>query len=99
MAISIEKQLEQYTLQYPKEVLLIAAEVNGESDKILIFRGFSSSLMRPTAADPDVPVLPDDAVITGIDRLSGPYRPEQPSYLERQISWAEFSQRLTNLER
>lgn len=95
MTISLEKQLEQYTLQHPQEVLLIAAEVDGELDEILIFRGFSSSLMRPTASDPDVPVLPDTAIITGIDRLRGPYQPDAPDYIERQLSWTEFSQRLT----
>jgi hypothetical protein len=95
MVISIEKQLEQYTLLHPQEVLLVAAEINGEVDEILIFKGFSSSLMRSTVADPDVPLMPDSAVILGIDRLMGPYRPEQPNYLERGISWAEFSQRLT----
>ena len=94
MAISIEKQLEQYTLQNPQEVLLARVEIDGELDEILIFRGFSSSLMRPTAFDPDVAVLPEDAVIIAIDRLSGPYQPENPQYLERQISWEEFSQRL-----
>ena len=95
MVLSIEKQLEQYTLQNPQEVLLVTAEVDGELDEILIFRGFSSSLVRPTAPDPDVPVLPDDAVIAKIDRLAGPYQPDNPTYLERQLSWAEFSQRLT----
>ena len=95
MALSIEKQLEQYTLQHPKEVLLVTAEVDGEVDEILIFRGFSSSLVRPTAPDPDVPVLPDDAVINAIDRLVGPYQPDNPVYLERQLTWSEFSQRLT----
>ncbi len=98
MVVSIEKQLEQYTLQHPQEVLLVAAEVDGESDEILIFRGFSSSLMRSTAADPDVSVLPDDAVINGIDRLVGPYHPDRPNYLERQISWVEFAQRLSSLD-
>lgn len=97
MAISIGKQLEQYTLQYPREILLVAAEVDGESDEILIFRGFSSSLVRETAADPDIPVLPDNALILGIDRLAGPYRPDQPDYLERHVSWAEFSKRLPSL--
>ncbi|MEM1238397.1 MAG: hypothetical protein AAGI45_01015 [Cyanobacteria bacterium P01_H01_bin.26] len=94
MALSIEKQLEQYTLQHPQEVLLVAAEVDGEPDEILIYRGFSSSLARPTAFDPDVPVLPDSAVITTVDRLVGPYHPEAPTYLEQQVSWVEFSQRL-----
>ncbi|EKV01946.1 hypothetical protein D0962_11185 [Leptolyngbyaceae cyanobacterium CCMR0082] len=96
MAISIEKQLEQYTLQNLQEVLLVTVEIDGEIDEILVFRGFSSSLMRPTAADPDVPVLPDDAVITTIDRLASPYQPDCPNYLERQISWADFSQRLNS---
>lgn len=96
MTGSIEKQLEHYTLQHPQEVLIVAAEVNGDPDEILIFRGFSSSLVRPTDPDPDVPVLPDDAVIIAIDRLAGPYRPDCPNYLERQISWDEFAQRLTN---
>ena len=95
MTISLEKQLEQYTLQHPQEVLLITAEVDGELDEILIFRGFSSSLMRSTASDPDVPVLPDTAIITSIDRLRGPYQPDAPDYIERQLSWMEFSQRLT----
>ena len=96
MAISIEKQLEQYTLQHPQEVLLVSIEVAGEPDEILIFKGFSSSLVRPTAADPDVPVLPDEATILTIDRLIGPYQPDCPNYLERQISWEAFSQRLIN---
>lgn len=96
MAISIEKQLEQYTLQHPQEVLLVSIEVAGESDEILIFKGFSSSLVRPTAADPDVPVLPNEATIITIDRLMGPYQPDCPDYLEQQISWEEFSQRLIN---
>lgn len=96
MAASIEKQLEHYTLQHTQEVLLVTAEVNGDPDEILIFRGFSSSLVRSTSADPDVPVLPDDAVIVAIDRLTGPYQPDCPNYIERQISWDEFAQRLTN---
>ena len=96
MAISIEKQLEQYTLQHPQEVLLVAIEVAGESDEILIFKGFSSSLVRPTATDPDIPVLPNDATILTIDRLMGPYQPDCLHYLERQISWDEFSHRLIN---
>ncbi|MGD1853534.1 MAG: hypothetical protein ACFB2W_04720 [Leptolyngbyaceae cyanobacterium] len=96
MTASIEKRLEQYTLQHPQEVLLVTADLDGESEQILIFRGFSSSLVRPTAADPDVPVLPDRAANVMIDRLAGPYRPDAPNYLERQISWDDFSRRLTN---
>ena len=96
MTISIAKQLELYTMQNPQEVLLITAEVNGEPDQILVFRGFSSSLVRSTAFDPDIPVLPDTAVIATVDRLAGPYNPENPHYLEKQISWKTFLQRLNN---
>ena len=96
MTVSIEKRLERYTLQHPQEVLLVTAEVEGEIDTILIFRGFSSSLVSPTATDPDIPVLPDSAVNITIDRLASPYNPDAPDYLERQISWNEFAQRLTN---
>lgn len=96
MTLSVAKQLEQYTVQHPTEVLLISVEVNGESDQILVFRGFSSSLMRPTDFDPDVSVLPDDAVILTVDRLAGPYNPEAPEYLEQAIDWKRFSQRLGN---
>lgn len=83
-------RLEQYTLRYPQAVLRVAARVAGEPDEILIFRGFSSSLVRPTAFDPDVPVLPDDAAIETIDILAGPYNPDQPRYLHRGLSWDEM---------
>ena len=98
MSGSLEKKLEQYTIRYPQEVLLVTADIAGELDKILIFRGFSSSLMRSTAADPDVAVLSDDAVITSIDRLASPYQPDSPDYIEKQISWLDFSQRLASLD-
>ena len=97
MPVSIEKQLEHYTLQHPDEVLLVTAEIAGEPDQILIFRGFSSSLVRSTAADPDVPVLPEQATNISIDRLAGPYRPDAPQYLERHLSWQEFAKRLNPL--
>ncbi|MBD0268359.1 MAG: hypothetical protein ICV77_08700 [Cyanobacteria bacterium Co-bin8] len=91
------KRLEQYTLKRPQEVLLVAAEVAGEADQILVFRGFSSSLMRPTAFDPDVPVLPEEAVISSIDRLLGPYNPSNPQYLEQGVSWETFQAVLADL--
>lgn len=83
-------RLEQYTLKRPQEVLMVKAEVEGEVDTVVIFKGFSSSLVRPTSADPDVPVLPEDATILSIDRLIGPYTPNQPRYIATGISWAEF---------
>lgn len=83
-------RLEQYTLKYPQAVLVVAATVAGEKDEVVIFRGFSSSLVRPTASDPDVPVLPAEAEIQAIDILAGPYNPDQPQYLHRGLSWAEM---------
>lgn len=90
-------RLEQYTLRHPQEVLLVEAEIDGEADQILIFKGFSSSLLRPTAFDPDVPVLPAAAVIQSIDRLASPYTPNTPNYLERGLSWADFEAKLEAL--
>lgn len=83
-------RLEQYTLRHPQAVLRVVATVAGEADEVLIFRGFSSSLVRPTAFDPDVPVLPPDAAIETIDILAGPYNPDQPRYLHRGLSWEDM---------
>lgn len=83
-------RLEQYTLQHPQKVLLVKAQVAGEEDEVVVFRGFSSSLVRPTAFDPDVPVLPETAVIQTIDILAGPYSPDHPRYLQQGLTWAEF---------
>lgn len=76
---------------------MVNAKVHGEEDYVVVFRGFSSSLVHPTAADPEVPVLPAEAVIESIDRLQGPYMPDNPQYLEQAIAWDEFSDRLTQL--
>jgi hypothetical protein len=89
------QHLENYTLRYPQEVLLVRAEIAGELAEILVFRGFSSSLTGPTATDPDVPVLPPAAEITAIDRLQAPYTPDAPQYLEQHLSWPVFSARLS----
>ncbi|MEO0947034.1 MAG: hypothetical protein AAFY11_02605 [Cyanobacteria bacterium J06641_5] len=91
------QRLEQYTLRYPQEVLLVSATVEGETDEIAIFKGFSSSLCRPTAYDPDIPVLPPEAEIVAIARLQSPYQPEIPHYLEQDISWLQMEQRLQEL--
>jgi len=84
---SIGKRLEQYTAKRPQEVLLITVEIADEQDKIAVFKGFSSSLMRPTAFDPDVPVLLEEATILSIDRIASPYNPESPRYIQKGISW------------
>ena len=94
--LTLAARLEAYTLKHPQEVLLIKAEIAGAPDEILIFRGFSSSLMNPTAFDPDVPVLSADAVILKIDRLRGPYQPDNPQYIEQGLSLDEFLSRLND---
>jgi hypothetical protein len=83
---SIGYRLEQYTIRHPQEVLLVTADIDGEVDEVTIFKGFSSSLVRPTASDPDVPVLPDGARIVSIDRIRSPYDARSPQYIERGIS-------------
>ncbi len=87
MTNAIAHRLEQYTEKRPQEVLLIRAEIQGELDEVVIFKGFSSSLTQPTAFDPDVPVLPETAHIISIDRLSSPYNPENPRYLQQGLTW------------
>jgi hypothetical protein len=79
--------MEQYTLKRPEQVLLVHALVDGDEDEVVVFRGFSSSLVRPTAFDPDVPVLPENAKIQSIDILLGPYTPNSPRYIQRGLSW------------
>ncbi|MBW4669555.1 MAG: hypothetical protein KME60_19595 [Cyanomargarita calcarea GSE-NOS-MK-12-04C] len=98
MNISIGKRLEQYTNQRPQEVLLVTIKIGGEQDQIAIFRGFSSSLMRPTSFDPDVPVLPPDAKIISIDRVASPYNPETPRYIQQGLSWENMENLLSEMD-
>lgn len=91
------QRLEQYTFRFPQEVLMVNAKVNHEEDFVVVFRGFSSSLVNPTAADPEIPVLSEAAVIETIDRLQGPYTPDNPQYIEQAIPWSTFSDRLAEL--
>lgn len=87
MTNSIGQRLEQYTAKRPQEVLIVTASIASVEDQIAIFRGYSSSLMYPTASDPDVPVLPNDAKIISIDRVASPYNPESPQYIEQGLTW------------
>jgi hypothetical protein len=80
-------RLEQYSLKHPQEVLLVKAAVNGIPDEIMIFKGFSSSLVHPTAFDPDIPVLPAHAEIIQIDRAYSPYNPDAPHYIQQGLTW------------
>ena len=92
------KRLELYTLKRPGEVLLVTVAIApDEEDQVVIFKGFSSSLVRSTAFDPDVPVIADDVTILSIDRLQGPYNPDAPQYLERGISWENMQRLLTEM--
>ena len=84
---SVAQRLEQYTTKRSREVLLITVDINGEQDQIAIFKGFSSSLMRPTAFDPDIPVLSDRAKIISIDRVASPYDPQSPRYIQQGLTW------------
>lgn len=70
------------------------ATVDGKPDQVVVFKGFSSSLMRPTAFDPEVPTLPPQAVVIQIDRLEGPYQPSSPRYIEQGLSLDAFTSRL-----
>ncbi|MDP5016118.1 hypothetical protein FJR11_15325 [Anabaena sp. UHCC 0187] len=94
---SVGKRLEQYTVKKSQEVLIVTVEIDDETDEIAIFKGFSSSLMRPTAYDPDVPVLPDTATIIAIDRIASPYNPESPRYLQQNISWEDMQVLLSEI--
>lgn len=84
---SVAQRLEQYTTKRSREVLLVTVEIAGEQDQIAIFKGFSSSLMRPTAFDPDIPVLSDRAKIISIDRVASPYDPQSPRYIQQGLTW------------
>ncbi len=97
MSNLIARRLEQYTTKRPQEVLIVKIELEGEPDEIAIFKGFSSSLMRGTAFDPDVPVLPDNAQILSIDRVSSPYNPTQPDYLQQELTWESIQPLLTEV--
>ncbi|PSB30449.1 hypothetical protein [Stenomitos frigidus] len=84
------QRLERYTEKQPQEVLLVTTIVEGEVDQVVIFRGFSSSLVRSTAFDPDLPVLAENAVIQSIDRLQSPYDPSHPRYIQQGLTWEEM---------
>lgn len=87
-------RLEQYSLRHPLEVLVVHSQLEGQLDEILVFRGFSSSLIQATDADPDVPVLDPEAQVIGIDRCQAPYNALVPKYLERGITADMFADRL-----
>jgi hypothetical protein len=98
MTESIGWRLEQYTLKRRQEVLMVHLETaTGEADTVMIFAGFSSSLVMPTAFDPDVPIMATDSTIKSIDRLVSPYNPTNPQYLESGLSLPEMIKLLETL--
>lgn len=97
MMESVGKRLEKYSTIAKQEVLLVTVEIDGVTDRIAIFKGFSSSLTSPTAFDPDIPVIPDTAKIVAIDRVASPYNPQSPQYIQQGLSWEAFQPLLTTL--
>ncbi len=97
MADSLGRRLEQYTLKRPNEVLLVAIETDGQLDEVAIFKGVSSSLVNPTAFNPDVPVVDDRAIVLSVVRLKSPYNPNDPHYIQKGISWGEFEASLSSI--
>jgi hypothetical protein len=91
MSESIGLRLEQYTLKRKQEVLIINLETtSGELDTVMIYAGFSSSLVKATDFDPDVPIIATDSTIISIDRLASPYVPNNPQYISSGLTLEEM---------
>ena len=98
MSKLIGLRLEQYTIKRPQEVLIVTVETaGGEPDTVMIYNGFSSSLMGATAYDPDIPVIAPDSRIISIDRLASPYNPSNPQYLETGLTVAAIKSILSEM--
>jgi len=85
-------QLEEYSKENPQFVLIIKAQENSQDVEIMIFRGFSSSLTGATEFDPDLPVLSPSGQILSVDVVSSPYNPQEPVYIEQNLTPAQFVQ-------
>ena len=98
MSEPIGLRLENYTLKRREEVLMVHLETAaGEADTVMIYAGFSSSLMQPTAFDPDVPVIAADSTIVSIDRLVSPYNPSNPQYIESGLNLTAMEEILAKM--
>ncbi|KAF5737772.1 hypothetical protein HS088_TW13G00662 [Tripterygium wilfordii] len=86
--------LEMYSQSATKEALLVQALVDKQEVEVLIFRGFSSCLTYGTSPDPSRSVIPERAVIKCIDRIKGPFDPSNVEYLEKDLSWDVFKNRV-----
>ncbi|HYP03208.1 MAG TPA: hypothetical protein VER57_01520 [Cyanobium sp.] len=87
---SLLAQLETISRQRPDRVLRLSGTLPTNSTaqrpgpepfELLIFRGFSSSTTHPTAFDPDLPALPEDARVEGAELLAGPLNPRDQQVL------------------
>ena len=87
---NIAHRLEQYTIKQANQVLIVNIVIDQQPDEIAIFKGFSSSLMRPTAFNPDVPVLPETARIVSVDIVASPYSPKAPIYIKQGLTWEQI---------
>lgn len=93
---AIAQQLESYTRQHPEEVLLLTIKDAGVGDEIMIFKGFSSSLMQPTDFNPDNPLFSEKAEFVSLDRIESPYIPNAPIYIEKDLPWEKVAQLLAD---
>uniref|UniRef100_A0A7R9SVJ5 DUF7734 domain-containing protein n=1 Tax=Polyblepharides amylifera TaxID=1486889 RepID=A0A7R9SVJ5_9CHLO len=85
------ERLEAYTQDKVAEVVLVRAVVDGEEDEVLVFRGFSSSLVRPTPDDLGSPVLPAQAcLLVSCDRLHAPYNPSSQDAIQANLTVEEM---------
>ncbi|MGV2826423.1 DUF7734 family protein [Myxosarcina sp. GI1(2024)] len=99
MSKPIGLRLEEYTLKRKQEVLLVNIEsADDEPETIAIYNGFSSSLTNPTPYNPDIPVIAPDAKIISIDRLASPYNPNEPQYIQSNLTLAEMEQLLGEMK-
>ncbi|NJL97678.1 MAG: hypothetical protein HC924_02010 [Synechococcaceae cyanobacterium SM2_3_2] len=73
--------LERYSQRIPSEALRVQIRMDGEDDCVLIYKGFSSSLMRATPASADESVIPLAATLIGLERLRAPLDPLNPEVL------------------
>nr|XP_043608315.1 uncharacterized protein LOC122580106 [Erigeron canadensis] len=83
--------LEFYS-QIAQEALLVKAIVDDQEVEVLIFKGFSSSLSSETPPDPTRSILPERAVIKGIDRVKGPFDPSNIDYIEKDLTVEAFKE-------
>ena len=94
MTNNILKTLEEYTQMNPQEVLTVRAKEENHEVEIMIFKGFSSCLTGKTEFDPDLPILSASAEIISIDRLQSPYSPQNPQYIQQNLTWQEFQAKI-----